>query len=60
MPSEHCFPSLAGEGTENTMAKGKLPQAWLWFLVCHLGSCRSKALVTLRKNELEFSEANKP
>ena len=44
----------------NTTVKGKLLQARLWFLMCHLGSCRREVLVTLRKNELELSEANKP
>lgn len=41
----------------NGTRKGKHPQAGLWFLMCHLGSCGRKVLVTLvtlRKNELEL------
>lgn len=43
----------------NMRVKGKLLRARLWLLMCHLGSCRREVLVTLRKNELELSEANK-
>lgn len=50
-------PSLTAKSLEG---KGNVLQAGLWFLSCHLGSCVREVLVTLKKNELELSEVNKP
>lgn len=44
----------------NVVVKGKLLQAGLWVLLCHLGSWQREVLVTLRKNGLELCEANRP